>query len=64
MLILHGAEKKYPLVQFSTDDFGNEVIAVATYNKRLDYMQVVVGMDTWLHLFDLSQSIRAEADHD
>lgn len=60
MIIIELLGKPYPLIQFSTDDFGTEVFAVASYRETIDRNQAVIGQETWMHLFDMEVSIHTE----
>jgi hypothetical protein len=56
-----------PLVftQFSTDDFGDEVMAVSALNDEINRFQIVMNPETYWHIFELSWKVRDWQDgHD
>lgn len=61
MLIVRIDGKPLPLVQFSTDDFGTAVQVVMAAFEPSSRELIEVSRDTYFHLFDLEQEIRAEA---
>ena len=44
-------------VQVSTDDFGDEVMAVSDLNPDIDMFQIKMHKETWWHLFDFAEKV-------
>jgi hypothetical protein len=62
MIILNIDNKPLPMLQFSTDDFGTAVHVVLTAFVPSTRELIEVSSDTYWHLFDMEQEIRAEAE--
>jgi hypothetical protein len=44
-------------IQVSTDDFGDEVMAVSDLNPDIDMFQIKMNKETWWHLFDFADKV-------
>lgn len=46
-------ERPLVFVHFSTDDFGDEVMAVSAIDDEIESFQIVMNPETYWHIFDL-----------
>jgi hypothetical protein len=49
--------RPYVSIQVSTDDFGDEVMAVSDLNPDIDMFQIKMNKETWWHLFDFADKV-------
>jgi hypothetical protein len=51
--------------KFSTDDFGNLVMAVRDFQDEIPHFQIQISEGTWWHLFDFTdKTLDWENGHD